>query len=70
MAMHPYAEGNIAAALREMRECIEALERACKARDPEAWRHIGEALGHARTVKAQLEAATELDGLEREEQTV
>lgn len=60
--MHPYAEGNIAAARREIAKCLKALEAAARAgRDPEAWAHIAMATSHAIVVSAQLDDAMALD---------
>ena len=61
MSLHPYAEGNIAAARRELRKCIEQLERACQAKQPEAWAHVAMAHTAAMVAKAQLDDAFEVD---------
>jgi hypothetical protein len=59
--LHPYAEGNIAAAQREIAKCVEEIRKALRAPGNEGWRHIGVALAHASTVKAQLADAVTLD---------
>lgn len=66
MSLHPYAEGNIAAARRDIAKCVTALRAACAAKDSEAWKRIGEALGHATQVAAQLEDAMTLEEMTEE----
>lgn len=65
--MTPYAEGSVAAALREVERCIVELKTACKAPDPGAWRHVALAMGHAGTAKAQLNAALEIEDMAERE---
>ena len=62
MSLHPFAEGNIAAAQKEARQCVEALRAAIVAKgDAEVWKRIAEALGHAAHVEAQLRDAVTLE---------
>ncbi len=56
--MHPWSEGNIAAARRDIARCLDAIKAAIKVPgDDEAWKHIGVALGYAAQVQAQLDDA-------------
>lgn len=64
--MIAYAEGSVAAALKELRKANEALSKACETPGPEAWRHIAIACGHTRTAQTQVEHALELDRMAAE----
>jgi hypothetical protein len=57
--MHPFAEGNVAAAQRDIRKCIEALEAAVRGQRADF--HAAEALGLAYQVASQLEDARAID---------
>lgn len=65
--MHPYAQGNTAAARREAAKCVEELRKALQAPGVEGWKHVGIALAHAATIKAQLDDAFAIDELTKEE---
>lgn len=65
--MSPYAEGSVAAAMREVERCIAELKTACKDTEVTAWRHVALAMGHAGTAKAQLNAALEIEEMAEEE---
>ncbi len=64
--MTPFAEGNVAAALRDLGRCIEEIQRACKTPGPEAWKHVALAHGHAITAKAHLDDAMKLEDMAKE----
>lgn len=65
--MHPYAEGNIAAAKREIARCLDAIKLAIRTSGPSAWEHVGSALAHATNVSAQLDHAMEIEAIAEKE---
>lgn len=61
--LHPYAEGSIAAARRDIAKCLEEMSKALRAPGTEGWHHVGLAHAHAASAKAKIDAAYELDEL-------
>ena len=65
--MHPYAQSSIAAAQRELANCIESLKSATTANGQQAWGHVAMALTHAVVAAAQLDDAVTVDGMMKED---
>jgi hypothetical protein len=69
--MHPYAEGNVAAARVAATRCLEEIQKALAGKKPDAWEHVGIAMAFAARAKAQLDDAFALDemaaGMDEEE---
>jgi hypothetical protein len=60
--MHPFAEGNVAAAQQSIEKVLESLRASIAAKSESGtWALIGQALGYAASAKAQLEDAMQLE---------